>query len=152
MSMCHWALALVIVIPLMFTVHREVSLVKHTVYAYITANRVVTSEFDDSLLPLHLTHVPISQFSTLDGALRGLVVSTMLARHSNLNQPNLLQDILTHFTAMSRPRKGFCVWFKLTHLLLVHITSPSLQQDPILQPRAGFAFWRKLENIFIATR
>jgi len=32
-----------------------------------------------------------------------LVVSTMLGRHSNLNQPNL-QDILTHFTAMSRLR------------------------------------------------
>ncbi|KAG1870799.1 hypothetical protein F4604DRAFT_849362 [Suillus subluteus] len=145
----HWALALGIVIPLMFTVHREVSLVKvcmhlhshhsisnnnralsqrrhvmqnlvvrpgadnghqdalqqpapqritpvpsctpanalrpgirgvpepclwpaqHTVHTYITAHRVATSEFDDSLVPLHLTHVPIPQFSTLDGALRG---------------------------------------------------------------------------------
>ncbi|KAG1860768.1 hypothetical protein F4604DRAFT_1125802 [Suillus subluteus] len=135
MFMCHWALALVIVIPLMFTVHGEVSLVtrqalsqrrhvtqnlvvrpgadnghqdalqqpapqritpvpsctpantlrpdirgvpepclwpaQHTVHTYITAHRVATSEFDDSLVPLRLTHVPISQFSTLDGALRG---------------------------------------------------------------------------------
>jgi hypothetical protein len=40
----------------------------------------------------------------------------MLGRHSNLNQLNLQQNILTHFTAMSWPRKWFCVRFKLTHL------------------------------------
>ncbi|KAG1786273.1 uncharacterized protein HD556DRAFT_1449897 [Suillus plorans] len=44
---------------------------QHTVYTYITTHQVVTSEFDDLLVPLHLTHVPISQFSTLDGALHG---------------------------------------------------------------------------------
>ncbi|KAG2149414.1 hypothetical protein BD769DRAFT_334168 [Suillus cothurnatus] len=44
---------------------------QHTVHTYITAHLVVTSEFDDSLVSLYLTHVPISQYSILDGALRG---------------------------------------------------------------------------------
>ncbi|KAG2143185.1 hypothetical protein BD769DRAFT_1038204 [Suillus cothurnatus] len=44
---------------------------QHTAHTYIPAHRVVTSEFDDSLVPLHLTHIPILQFSTLDGALCG---------------------------------------------------------------------------------
>ncbi|KAG2359563.1 hypothetical protein BDR07DRAFT_1378611 [Suillus spraguei] len=39
---------------------------QHTVHNYITARRVVTSEFDDSLVSLYLTHVPISKFGTLD--------------------------------------------------------------------------------------
>ncbi|KAG1846048.1 hypothetical protein DFJ58DRAFT_730634 [Suillus subalutaceus] len=41
----------------------------HTIHNHITA--FVTSEFDDSLVPLHFADVPVSQFSTVDGALCG---------------------------------------------------------------------------------
>jgi hypothetical protein len=44
---------------------------QHSIHTHIPACRVVASEFDNSLVPLHLTHFFILQFSTLDGALCG---------------------------------------------------------------------------------
>jgi hypothetical protein len=161
----HWALTLVIVIPLIPTAHREASLVKrrhvtqnpvvqpgadnghqdapqqpaprritpvpsctlanalcpdirgvlepclwpaqHTIHTYISACRVVTSEFDDSLVSLHLTHVPISQFSTLG--------DDISSRHYlNLSLFDLQQDTLIHFTAMHRFRG--CQLVILSHM------------------------------------
>jgi len=68
---------------------------QHTIHTYISACRVVTSEFDDSLVSLHLTHVPISQFSTLG--------DDISSRHYlNLSLFDLQQDTLIHFTAMHR--------------------------------------------------
>ncbi|KAG2131872.1 hypothetical protein BD769DRAFT_593796 [Suillus cothurnatus] len=87
---------------------------QHSIHTYISARRVVTSEFDDSLVPLHPIFPPRSSVLLMVYC----VGDDISSRHYlKLSLLDLQQDTLIHFTAIHRFRG--CQLVILSHMHLI---------------------------------